>query len=522
MADSTLRLSPSSRCESRSVTGIAPYVIVIVLATLVFRSFHFGNPDVDFDEPFYLLVGDRMLHGAIPYVDIWDRKPIGLFLIYAAIRLLGGEGFTQYLVVAALFAGATASMIWLIASRWISRAAALLPACVYVLWQEPYAGSGGQSAIFYNLLTVVCFWLLLKAKDHGNSAIAARSGLIAMALMGIELQIKYVVLPEGIFFGLAFLALQWQDRPDWRRLVGWASIYVIIALTPTLLAIGFYAAIGHANDFLFANFQSLYARGHLERWYMFRNMVWIYVVAMPLLGAVVFGLSRLALAQGQGRSDFPWLVAWCCSAFVGFMMIGNFYHYYFMPVLLVLALASAGNLTERRWGLFIYAGLLLWPVAIGLAPSPQDDRLRIASIHRLTDAIAPHVNARHCLYVFDGPTALYMTTHSCLLTRFAYPDHLSNGVESAALGVNAQAELDRVLARQPGAIVTAAPKLVPALNLTNVHELEKTLARDYYLAATDRHAWRTVKVWVRRDEPGASPPPPPRHVELYPPIASWQ
>jgi hypothetical protein len=76
MADSTLRLSPSSRCESRSVTGIAPYVIVIVLATLVFRSFHFGNPDVDFDEPFYLLVGDRMLHGAIPYVDIWDRKPI--------------------------------------------------------------------------------------------------------------------------------------------------------------------------------------------------------------------------------------------------------------------------------------------------------------------------------------------------------------------------------------------------------------------------------------------------------------
>ena len=60
------------------------------------RAQTFGNPVIGFDEQFYLLVGDRMIHGAIPFVDIFDRKPIGLFLIYGAIRLLGGEGTLQY------------------------------------------------------------------------------------------------------------------------------------------------------------------------------------------------------------------------------------------------------------------------------------------------------------------------------------------------------------------------------------------------------------------------------------------
>ena len=58
------------------------------LLGLLLRGATLGYPIIHIDEQFYLLVGDRMLHGAVPFVDIWDRKPIGLFLIYAATRLL--------------------------------------------------------------------------------------------------------------------------------------------------------------------------------------------------------------------------------------------------------------------------------------------------------------------------------------------------------------------------------------------------------------------------------------------------
>ena len=88
------------------------WIAALLIATaLLIRLPHFGDPAYMIDEQFYLLVGDRMLHGALPYVDIWDRKPIGLFLIYAAIRMLGGEGF-WHIIVASFFAAATAFVIY--------------------------------------------------------------------------------------------------------------------------------------------------------------------------------------------------------------------------------------------------------------------------------------------------------------------------------------------------------------------------------------------------------------------------
>ena len=71
-------------------TMAATWLILAVVA-LALRLPDIGNPLIDLDEQFYLLVGDRMLHGAVPYVDIWDRKPVGLFLIYAAARVVGVE-----------------------------------------------------------------------------------------------------------------------------------------------------------------------------------------------------------------------------------------------------------------------------------------------------------------------------------------------------------------------------------------------------------------------------------------------
>src|SRR3569833_3787129 len=91
---------------------------LLLLVALAVRCVDFGNPVIHVDEQYYLLVGDRLLRGALPYVDIWDRKPIGLFAIFAAIRLLPGDGVLAYQLVATLFAAATA---WLVqrGARWL-------------------------------------------------------------------------------------------------------------------------------------------------------------------------------------------------------------------------------------------------------------------------------------------------------------------------------------------------------------------------------------------------------------------
>ena len=74
--------------------------LILLLAAVALRLPDIGNPLVDLDEQMYLLVGRRMWDGAIPYVDIWDRKPVGLFLIYAATQALPVDPVVAYHLVA--------------------------------------------------------------------------------------------------------------------------------------------------------------------------------------------------------------------------------------------------------------------------------------------------------------------------------------------------------------------------------------------------------------------------------------
>ena len=91
-------------------------VLLLALFAIATRMQIYGNPIADTDEGFYLLVGERMLHGVLPYVGIWDRKPFGLFLLYAGMRSLGGDGVIAYQLTGTLFAFLTALSVSRIAA----------------------------------------------------------------------------------------------------------------------------------------------------------------------------------------------------------------------------------------------------------------------------------------------------------------------------------------------------------------------------------------------------------------------
>ena len=57
-------------------------LILVVVAALLARAATFGNPVLGSDEEFYFTVSRMWAEGATPFVDVWDRKPIGLFLLY--------------------------------------------------------------------------------------------------------------------------------------------------------------------------------------------------------------------------------------------------------------------------------------------------------------------------------------------------------------------------------------------------------------------------------------------------------
>ncbi|MCJ2183026.1 glycosyltransferase family 39 protein, partial [Novosphingobium sp. 1949] len=238
---------------------LIPALTLLALAVLT-RAPLYGDPLIHVDETFYNLVGERMLRGAVPFVDIWDRKPIGLFLIYAGAHLALGKSVLAYQILATLFAAATAFLIARLAQRIASPQGALLAGVAYLLGLALFRCSGGQSPVFYNLLMVGAVELALPLLTRAAPVGLARRGALVMLVIGLALQIKYTVVFEGLGFGLALMAARWRlDRRSLATL-GCTLLWIASALLPTALALGWYAWAGEAQAFVWANFVSIFGR----------------------------------------------------------------------------------------------------------------------------------------------------------------------------------------------------------------------------------------------------------------------
>lgn len=489
----------------------APAFIAVLI--LLIRLPALGNPILDPDEQLYLLIGDRLLHGQLPYVDLWDRKPIGLFLFYAGIRLLGGEGIVQYQLAASGCVVVTAWFIRAIVRRHYGEGAAISAALGYALVLHVLHGAGGQSAVLYNALTAFAAWCAFQANDALRPASALRLAFCAMVAMGVAIQFKYTPMVEGMFLGCWFLWRFWQLGMGPGRIVGAACAMVALALLPTAMAWGFYAAAGHGAAFVQANFESVFQRNPFPAAKRHEQIVFVLVKALALnlaacLGAWAWGKRVYSLGESESgkrlKTDALLLAGWTVSALVGFAMLGDFLDFYFITVCLPLVIVAAAAIQRGAMGFGAACLLLLWP----LLCTPEYVLLTGShrrATERMVAALSPYV-AGHCLYVYDGPAILYFMTRACAPTRFLYPDHLTNPTEAPALGVDPIAEETKILASRPGAIVTASSPFVPWVAPGTQELVREALARNYVLVDRIPTFERTYFIWARSDlHPGPAP-----------------
>jgi 4-amino-4-deoxy-L-arabinose transferase-like glycosyltransferase len=456
-------------------------LLLMTVAAIAIRISQFDDPQTHVDENFYLLVGDRMLHGALPYVDIWDRKPIGLFLIYAGIRCLGGGGIVQYHLVAALFAAATAFLITRIASRIAGPIASAAAGIIYLLMLEGASGGGGQSPVFYNLFTAGAALATLKAAEPGRDARGVvLFGGAAMLLVGIAIQIKYNAVFEGGFFGLALMMTMWRVTPRLGRVAAAASLWIGLALLPTAMALAYYVLVGQANAFLFANFWSIMGRVSEPRPELIQRLLDIYfILHLALFGVILSIILQPWRSYRGGPAAFAFVLGWLGTGLLALLGFGTYFDHYALPVMLPLAIALAPALSysPRRVGGLLGATFIAI-LALGAAREIRTHRQHFggaATMQLMVDAIKPRLTG--CLWVFDGDSILYYLTGACLPTKFAFPQHLLFTREAGALGIDPEREVRRIMASKPQMVVDA-------------------VSRDEHLESAGRDA--QVRAWLKQ------------------------
>lgn len=471
-------------------------LLLLTAAALALRGWDFGNPVVHVDEQFYLLVGARMWDGALPFVDIWDRKPIGLFLIYALAAAFPGDGILAYQMMATAAAIGTAAVVRHAALVIGARpSGALLAALAYLLWLPMLGGRGGQSPVFYNLLIAAAVLLMLRLPAlaaAGRRRAIVTNGLVACLLGGLAIQVKYTAAVEGAFVGLAHVwwLRQAGERPG--RLVGAALLWAGAGLAPTAAAFGFYAALGSEprEAFWFANFGSIFLRPPYPSSEVAMRLLGIVAQLSPLIACALLSWrlrvrptpAPLALAYG-------WLIA----ALIGFAAIGTFFDHYALPLVAPLALLSAPTFGRRPRAAVgaLGLGLLLFLAERAFI---ADDAPGARETARLVG-----LNARgECPYVFIGDTITYHLSRTCLPTPYVFPNLLAYATEQGATGIDEAAEVRRILARGPPVIVTSTRELA-IWNPASLAAAKNAMRRDYRRVwTTPRAGWRTV-IYLRKD-----------------------
>lgn len=474
--------------------------LLLLLVAVVARAPTFANPLVEYDEQFYLLVGDRMLDGALPYVDIWDRKPIGLFLIYALARLPGGDGFLAYKLLALGFLVLTALGVFRLARRIAGPFGAALAAMFFMIWHGYMGGSGGQAPVFYGLFMLAAALCVVAAIDRPRDL--PRLGCAAMLAVGVAMQIKYSVLFEGVYLGcvLLWLAVRRGDPPA--AVAGAACLWIGAALAPTALAFGAYAALGHGEAFVFANFVSALGQGRNPLPLQLLDLLEIAAILSPLFAVLLVGRRRGHLAGLGARGAF--LVGWLLASLLGVLLYWRFNNpHYAIPVLLPLAILAAPVLDALRRRPAIAAALVGAALVASHAVLADLERRRGGSAEAMHAARLARPEAG-CLYVYAGYPALYMLTQSCLPSRWAFPGSLNMRDEASAraVGVDPAHEVARIMAARPAVVVDEYPRSSSG-NPASAAVLAAGLARDYALAACTPSGRDRALLVYRRREAGA-------------------
>ena len=453
--------------------------LLLLVAAFIIRMPWLGDMTYHEDESFYLVVAKAMHQGAMPYIDIWDRKPLGLFLIYWAATLPPIDGFLAYHLVSSVFAGATAWTIYAIARRVHGDLAGICAGLVYLVCTPALLGAGGQSPIFYNLF-VATGALLMTTLFAGPASLRAiwwRGGL-AMFACGLALTVKQTSIVESLFMGLAasYLAFFRSGAPmPWRvSAIAW---FAVLGALPTLSILGYFLSIGELDTYWHATVISNNLKPSQPFMISMGSALLLGILLVPFWLICAVGLYQANRATPQTIVK-RFLLGWTIAAVGGFLLVPNFWNHYALPLLPPLTVQAAAVFARPRTGLLWGAVIASWTMFVTNWPSTNRADKSNAQLTRIAETIEREREGG-CVYVYEGAPAIYAVTNGCRVTTRIFPQHLDFEREAPAVGVNPSQEMRRILARRPAIIITTSIPLALPRNLRTRAILHDGLRASY-------------------------------------------
>ncbi|MDH6097311.1 hypothetical protein NWP21_00300 [Anabaenopsis sp. FSS-46] len=185
------------------------HLCIITLFTLFFRLPFFFRSTFNWDESTFILMGQSILDGNLPYVEIWDVKPPLVFFSYALPILAVGKSIISIRLFGTICVIISAILTYYICRCVWSQKLSILAAMVFVILTGPLMD--GKSTMTEHIAIVPLLGslaLLLREYKLINLKFFMVGFLMGTACM-IRLNLAYLALILGLY--IAFKSINFNS-----------------------------------------------------------------------------------------------------------------------------------------------------------------------------------------------------------------------------------------------------------------------------------------------------------------------
>ncbi len=346
--------------------------LVFLLLSFFLRFWTLFVSVLDKDESIYILGADSLLNGNLPYTEIWDNKPPGIFILFSLTMLILGNSIVSIRILSIVATSFTSYFLYRIGANIDAKHGdkiGLLAGSLYAIFSLHNDGAAANGEILFAPFVTGAFMLLFQDRKLSN----LRVFLIGL-ILGIGMQIKYLVIMDVL--GLVLVgSLYWQQKGSYDRDLATDSriiksnkitennrnirsinftfslfkFYIILSLgliLPVVIIGCIYQFSGYFDEYIYAtltanskyvamvNFSWSDLLSRLRKQVLGNLLLWLCLFWSPIY-LFVFARGKLKLER-----FFFYLFLWFSCAFFAVLLSKRFYNHYFLQLLPPLCLIS--------------------------------------------------------------------------------------------------------------------------------------------------------------------------------------
>lgn len=343
------------------------YLLFFLIISIWFMGFaSYTSPlfyfDYSPDNNCFFTVGKALMHGILPYKDVFEQKGPYVYLIHGIASLFNGHSLLGMFPFEVLSLFLSMYIVYKIARMYTYQLAACAIAILMPLFQlfHPYYNYGDtvESLLFAAMLSLI--YTLLKA-DRNQFVIARWDWTLQGFLVGLTFLMKYTLLGGWIIFYLAMFGYYVKKKmwPEISKLIGWSALGFAIAVGPWLI---FFLATHSLGDFFHVYFYEnmhIYMLSNNSVFAKFIESLTIYssflrqdplIFLCGFLGYVYLLFSRSAFKSAWGKMLFVMMMVVNAAFIVYGYHSGQVYQYYelaFFPYLVIPGVFALINAIKR-------------------------------------------------------------------------------------------------------------------------------------------------------------------------------